>query len=796
MQQQTNNTTNPKLEQALTALKLGWSIIPVGKNKKPLIEWKKYQTEKPIEEEVKNWFDKFPHTNIAVVTGAISNLVIIDIDPRHGGSEEAFKDVITPESRTGGGGMHVFFKFEEGIENKAGIQEGIDVRGEGGYAVLPPSDHESGNKYEWILNPSDTPLAPLPDFVKGWIGSSGIRNESKTAEVINGVPEGQRNNSAASVAGKLLVKYPQGEWETEVWPLLQGWNSKNSPPLPEDELRSVFESIIDKELKKPEVPNGKLKVKTKKSSEKQEKSDNESEELHTSFYVTGDNRVCEEVLDPEPLFAVFDGKSVSYQSIIKDKDQIVKPSAEQFIVSGKVKLPSKATEYGSELDLFNEIKEFVHSYVDISPEWEEWASHYVLLSWVYDKLPVCPYLCALGPSDCGKTRFVQTVGNLCYKPIVASGSITASPLFRLLDRFHGTLVINEFDHVGNYDDEIIVILNNGFEAGLPVWRTEGDREKIVRSFDVFGPKLFATRRRKNDWAFESRLLTVPMRITKRRDIPPFLLEDFYQGAANLRNKLLMFRFKHYGQEVKFRTDLFTGISGRLRQTLLSITAVIKDEGFLAQAEEFATKLQKELKAMKGFDLDGTIYQVLTECWENGDKQPLLKDVTKKVKELADMEKLAPKTVGNIVRDELGFRTTRFGHSGNYVVLLNEEQLANLKERYDEGNETSSATSASSAQSQAPAEDAELAELGPEDLKSLEEKIIKTLAEFTTKKGFVQSYYIAEKVGCPYLWVKQTLERLSTEGKVLRYGKDKDSWAVNYQTREQLGFTGGGTPPQA
>jgi len=776
----------------LAALELGWSVIPVGRNKKPLIEWKKYQTERPTSEAVQEWFTKFPQTNIAVVTGKISNLVIIDIDPRHGGNEERFKDIITVKSRTGGGGMHIYFQFEGGIENKAGIQEGIDVRGEGGYAVLPPSDHESGNCYEWILSPDDISLAVLPDFIKDWINAGGKEGRSNAAEIINGVPEGQRNNSAASVAGKLLVKYPQGEWESEVWPLLEGWNSKNSPPLSENELRSVFESIINKELSKPETPNGKLKV--KKASNKKAKTDNENEELNTSFYETNDGRVCEEVLNPDPLFAVFDGHLVSYQSIIKDKDQIVKPSSEQFIITGKVKLPSEAAEYGTELDLFSEIKDFIHFYVDIPPEWEEWASHYVLLSWVYDKLPVCPYLCALGPSDCGKTRFVQTVGNLCYKPIVASGSITASPLFRLLDRFHGTLVINEFDHVGNYDDEIIVILNNGFEKGLPVWRTEGDREKIVRSFDVFGPKLFATRRRKNDWAFESRLLTVPMRITKRRDIPPFLLDDFYQGAAKLRNKLLMFRFKHYGQEVKFRTDLFGGISGRLRQTLLSITAVIKDEGFLARAEEFATKLQKELKAMKGFDLDGTIYQVLTECWENSDKQPLLKEVTKKVKELADMEKLAPKTVGNIVRDELGFRTTRFGHSGNYVVLLNAEQITNLKERYDEGSEQSSAASASPAQVQAPAEDAELAELSPEDKEDLEKKIIKVLAELTTKEGFVRSYFVAEKVGAPYLWVKKTLERLLAEEKVLRYAADKDLWAVNYPTREQLGFTGGGTHP--
>lgn len=783
MEKQTNTITNPKLEQALALLEMGWSIIPIGRNKKPLIDWKKYQTEKPTPEEVQGWFEKYPYINLAAVTGKISNIIVIDIDPRHGGNDEVFKNLETVKVQTGGDGQHIYFRYEEGVENKTAIQPGIDVRGQGGFAIIPPSEHESGKCYEWINDPKNTPILPMPDFVKEWIKTSASKQTNDIKEIITGVNEGTRNNSASIIVGKLLAKFPQAEWESNVWPLLQGWNTQNNPPLPDEELRSVYDSIVERELGKSDTIKGKLKVNHKEENEV-------GEVIYTSFFLTSSGLIAEEVFDPSkqaPLFAVFDGSNITYEESIQDKYKTIHPIDEPFITSEKVKLPSIAQDYGTELDLFNEIKIFVHSYVDIPSEWEEWTSHYVLLSWIFDKLPVCPYLCALGPSDCGKTRLVQTVGSLCYKPIVASGSITASPVFRLLDRFHGTLIINEFDYLGNYDDEMIVILNNGFEAGLPVWRTEGDKVKDVKSFDVFGPKLFASRKRRNDWAFESRLLTVPMKSTKRSDIPPFLLSDFYKRAADLRNKLLMFRLKHYNQEVKFHTERFKGISGRLRQTLLSITAVIKDESFLERAEEFALKTQKELKSMKGLDLDGTVYQVLCQYLEKNQTRPLIKDIAKEVKEVAELDKLSSKAVGNIIRDELGFQTSRSAHGGNFVAILTQEQIENLRDRYEveeSSPEASSPSSPNSQQAQDQGEVGELGELSQDDRDELEKQILTTLAN-SYKEGFIRGYDVAQKVGCPYTWAKQTLENLVQKGKVLQYLDNKDMWAVSVATREEL-----------
>ena len=109
-----------------------------------------------------------------------------------------------------------------------------------------------------------------------------------------------------------------------------------------------------------------------------------------------------------------------------------------------VRLPKIPEEYGSEDQLIADVKSFIHRYVDVSPLYEEIASYYVLFSWVYDGFNELPYLRVRGDYG-GKTRFLLTVGSLCYKAIFASGASTVSPIFRLLESLRGTLIIDESD---------------------------------------------------------------------------------------------------------------------------------------------------------------------------------------------------------------------------------------------------------------------------------------------------------------------------------------------------------------
>lgn len=248
MSNQEDDTNNNLLNQAISYQERGWSVIPVGADKKPLISWKQYQQERATKEAIAKWFTvDYPSANVGIVTGKISDIIAIDIDPRHDGTNEAFKDILTVRAKTGGGGEHILFKFEEGISNKTGMKPGIDLRAEGGYIIVPPSKHQSGNMYEWIQGPESTELAPLPVFVKDWIKdipSNQLKNIS-----YNGVAEGSRNDSAASVAGSLLHGLPLDQWDSVAWPLLTGWNTQNKPPLEEAELRTVFESIKQREVK-------------------------------------------------------------------------------------------------------------------------------------------------------------------------------------------------------------------------------------------------------------------------------------------------------------------------------------------------------------------------------------------------------------------------------------------------------------------------------------------------------------------------------------------------------------------
>ncbi|MDP8974102.1 MAG: bifunctional DNA primase/polymerase [Actinomycetota bacterium] len=107
---------------------------------------------------VKDWWDRWPDANVGVPTGKGSGLLVLDVDPRDGGPEslaalerENGPLPETARARTGGGGVHVFFRYpaEKEVRNSAGwLGPGLDVRGEGGYVVVPPS--RTQGDYGWI----------------------------------------------------------------------------------------------------------------------------------------------------------------------------------------------------------------------------------------------------------------------------------------------------------------------------------------------------------------------------------------------------------------------------------------------------------------------------------------------------------------------------------------------------------------------------------------------------------------------------------------------------------------------
>jgi hypothetical protein len=121
---------------------------------------------------VERWWRRWPQANVGVRTGAESGLVVVDVDTVHGGGRSMrglmdrygdLRDV--PRVRTGSGGWHLLFAHPgERVPNSAGrLGTGIDVRGDGGYVIAPPSVHARGRAYRWEVYAGDLP--PLPEWL-------------------------------------------------------------------------------------------------------------------------------------------------------------------------------------------------------------------------------------------------------------------------------------------------------------------------------------------------------------------------------------------------------------------------------------------------------------------------------------------------------------------------------------------------------------------------------------------------------------------------------------------------------
>ncbi len=201
----------------------------------------------------------------------------------------------------------------------------------------------------------------------------------------------------------------------------------------------------------------------------------------------------------------------------------------------------------------------------------------------------------------GKTRLLLTVGSICYKPIFASAASTVSPLFRLLDSFGGTLILDEGDF--RYSDEkseVVKILNNGNARGFPVLRTEVSRQREFdpRAYRVFGPKIIATRGFFQDRALESRCLTEDMRgVSLRSDVPLNLSEEHREEARNLRNQLLLYRLRNFSRARPTDRAADRDLEPRLKQIFGPLLSVIDDsvarELIIAKLAKFNDELAEE-----------------------------------------------------------------------------------------------------------------------------------------------------------------------------------------------------------
>ena len=226
----------------------GFSVIPLmPRGKKPSINWAEYQKRYATDDELRKWFRNGSKNNIGIVTGEISGIDVIDLDSQEAVQYAKDHDFsITPSVKTGKG-FHCYYKHKDGVRNfqKRDDLPGIDLRGDGGYVVAPPSIHSSGTEYQWVDGKGleDILLGEFPEIILAKIP----QDKKPLKELYKGSEKGSRNNDLTRLVGSWVK---DGLDFNECMENARMVNMRTSTAMDESEIASTINSILKKEKAK------------------------------------------------------------------------------------------------------------------------------------------------------------------------------------------------------------------------------------------------------------------------------------------------------------------------------------------------------------------------------------------------------------------------------------------------------------------------------------------------------------------------------------------------------------------
>jgi len=224
-------------------------VIPL-KGKMPTGPWQRYQQEAMSAEEIeeRDW------PGVGIVTGRVSGLIILDADSAaatealHGQGHPP-----TPTVRTARG-VHVYLAHPGGeLPTRIGLGDGMDLKGDGGYVVAPPSKHPTGATYEWLIPPEEAALAEPPEWLLEQLRRR--RRNGHAPQAGERISNGQRNVTLTRMAGAMRRQGMDGE---EILASLTEVNKRRCvPPLEGREVERIAASVAryDPAPKAPPKPS-------------------------------------------------------------------------------------------------------------------------------------------------------------------------------------------------------------------------------------------------------------------------------------------------------------------------------------------------------------------------------------------------------------------------------------------------------------------------------------------------------------------------------------------------------------
>jgi len=663
--------------------------------------------------------------NYGVATG-YGDLTVIDCDNKE--VEIQVKEHL-PETftvRTGGGGAHFYYEcpdIDKPIRLNGGESHGDvgDVQYKGKQVIGPNSKHPSGDRYQVeidqpIANISinqiktalsqwvDTDVGTWEEIDSQFDGATDPIEELSITDVVtpdnyerlhNGELQGAHPIHGSKTGVNFTVNPNTNLWhcfrhDSGGTPLhwvaveegIINCSQARSESLTGEKFLEVLEIAKDKygldvDLTKPDGD-----------------SDSKGDVVKIPSVVT-DDLLAEQIKNDDGVkFAVWNkaNKEIEYKDKIEINGKKIKPINDDLVEDGVIKLAEGPQEYESTNKLLDQINDFIKEWVDISEEFREIATWYVLLSWVYDRFSTIPYLRFHGDFGTGKTRALKTIGGICYKSVDTSGGTTSAAIERIVDRWSPTVLMNEADfYNSDTTSDMVKLLNEGFEkGGQTIKAHKEDQEKLVTT-KAYSPKLLATREKWKDQALESRALTEHMQETDRDDILPVLIDEFRDKQQELRNKLLMFRFENYHKfdENKIK-EIWTELQNmdldrRLIQSTINFSVLFyEDKEVFERYKQFLRDRQKALREDRANSFEGGIVQAIYELEDQGIENITPSQIAEHMENELNRgySDVHPPTIGKKIKN-LGMETQpkRTDEGTRRVLITDEQTKAKIYKRY-------------------------------------------------------------------------------------------------------------------
>ena len=645
-----NETENQEdtLSAALKYLQVGLSVIPIQpSSKKAAVSWKIYQERRMTEEEAKQLF--LDERQVAIVGGAISsNVECADFDAKASeifptfletlqAVNPALREKLTIWQDTPSDGYHILYRCSGPVdgsqklaESEAYLHEGeeedrsdtfIETRGEGGYFLIEPSRAVSkvdGQIKPYMLHGDIGNLPVLTPQERGTLLTIARTFDERPATpppemqpFVSAKPDGKR-------AGDILER--EGDWHellTEAgWKPVGGTKLREHWQRPGKKDNSVSATLNEQGLfvfsTNAGLPVGQPinKFAFIAFAEYGGNFQAAAKALGEKYSVTGDLDEAEIEAEIERLAGLSKYAYARQRETAKKKLKMAVQAIDKLVAERRAEIEGIRAMGFAEVEpspepqdaaaLMGDIYQAIKRHIVCEDAAAIAATLWIMMTWLADVVDCAPIALIAGPEKrCGKSQFLAIMSRLVHRPLASSG-ISPAAVFRVVEQFRPTLLIDEADACMKDNEALRGVINSGHTRdSAKVIRCEGDNH-VVRTFNTFGPKAIAGIGTPAETIVDRSII---LELRRRKDNEPVarLDETDPESWAALQSRLRRFADDNREAVKAARPILPDGLNDRERDNWRPLMAIAELAGVAAMQSVTKAALTISGNANKGED---------------------------------------------------------------------------------------------------------------------------------------------------------------------------------------------------